>query len=358
MDKLKPVIIGATGAAGQNLVMFLENHPWFGLPALAASGRSAGKKYGEAIAGRSFFEKLPREEIIEEKVLDIDGIDTSQFDIVFSAVPADIAMSAEPRFAKHLPVISTASAFRYEDDVPVLVPGVNSEHAELIKMQKTRRGWSGFISPIPNCTTTGLVVSLRPIRDEFGINSVHMVSMQALSGAGEKGIVKDSEYRKSAEMNVLPYIEKEEEKVIKETKKILGEYSKGKIVDAKMKVGCSCNRAYVENVHTESVFVSTKHSCTVDDVKEAMSSFVGEPQRLNLPSAPQKMIIVAEEADMPQPKLHVERYGRMSTAVGRIREDAVFKNGIVYMLTSDNTGLGAGGGAVLNAEYLKAIGII
>jgi len=357
MSKLEVCVLGATGAAGQNVVESLKGHPWFEISRLAASERSSGLRYSEAIRGAVFFDETPDQGILEMEVSDIDSLDPGDFDLVFSALPSSVARTVEPRFARRVPVVSTASAFRYERDVPILIPEVNSEHVRLIDVQRARRGWEGYICPGPNCTTAGLVMTLKPIHDAFGVRSIHMVSMQALSGAGEKGLREDSEYRRSVEMNVLPYIEREEEKVAAETRKILGRMAEEQVMDAEIDVNCSCNRVYVENVHTEVVFVATERGCSLEEVEQALSGFTGEPQELGLPSAPEHPIVVLDDECMPQPKLHGE-FGGMVTLVGRLRRDTVFGNGVVYVLTSDNTDRGAGGGAVLTAEYLKAKGYV
>ncbi len=357
MEKIEVCVLGATGAAGQNVVESLRCHPWFEVACLVASETSAGKRYSDAIEGAVFFHEPPEKETLQMRVENVNDLDPRRFRLAFSALPSEVAKAMEPKFARYIPVVSTASAFRYEEDVPILVPEVNPDHAKLIEVQRRRRGWEGYVCPEPNCTTTGLVMTLKPILDAYGIRGVHMVSMQALSGAGEKGLRKDSEYRRSVEMNVLPYIEKEEEKVIKETKKILGRNVGGRVINAGFKVGCSCNRVYVKNVHTEVVYVGTKKECSTEEFKDTLEGFVSEPQRLKLPSAPERPIVVLEEEDMPQPKLHKE-YGGMVTLVGRVRRDEVFKNGIAYVLTSDNIDRGAGGGAVLAAEYLKATGYV
>jgi len=357
MEKLKVCVLGATGAAGQNVVESLREHPWFEISHLAASERSSGLRYSDAIRGAVFFDESPGQNILEMEVSDIDSLDPKDFDLIFSALPSSVARVLEPTYASHVPVISTASAFRYEGDVPILIPEVNPEHARLLDVQRKRRGWRGYICPGPNCTTAGLAMTLKPIHDAFGVRALHMVSMQSLSGAGEKGIRKDSVYRRRAEMNVLPYIEHEEEKVRKEVNKILGNLDRESVVDSKIEIHCSCNRVHVENVHTEVVYVDTEKESSVEEIKEAFSSFVGEPQRLGLPLAPRRPIVVLEDEHMPQPKLHGE-YGGMVTLVGRVRKDTVFENGIVYVLTSDNTDRGAGGGAVLTAEYLKATGYL
>jgi aspartate-semialdehyde dehydrogenase len=234
-----------------------------------------------------------------------------------------------------------------------MIPDVNPKHAKLLKVQREKRGWEGFICPGPNCTTVGLTVSLKPLMDAYGVRAVHVVSEQALSGAGEKGLRLDSPYRKSVEMNVLPYIEGEEAKVEKETNKILGKLSADGVKGAGIIIGATCTRVQVQTVHTEAVYVDTKKPCSADEAKEAMRSYVSEPQRMKLPSAPAKPIIVFDEPEMPQPKLH-RQYGGDVTLVGRLREDPVFKHGLAYVVTSDNLDKGAGGGAVQTTEYLRA----
>jgi aspartate-semialdehyde dehydrogenase len=353
MRKQRAIVIGATGAAGQNVVESLTNHPWFELVAVAASSRSADKIYSEAIEEARFFENTPSEEVLKMRVMDVEKVSPADFDLAFSALPSEVAKKMEPRFAEFIPVISTASAYRYEFDTPILIPDVNPKHAKLLKTQREKRGWRGFICPGPNCTTVGLAVSLKPLMDVYGIRSVHIVSEQALSGAGEKGLRLDSDYRRSVEMNVLPYIEGEEGKVEKETNKILGRLEQGCVRDAGIVIGATCTRVHVQSVHTEVVIVDTKKPCSVDDAKAAMRGYMSEPQRLGLPSAPEKPIIVFDEQEMPQPKLH-RNYGGDVTLVGRLRKDPVFKNGLSYVVTSDNLDKGAGGGAVQTAEYLKA----
>jgi aspartate-semialdehyde dehydrogenase len=222
MTKQRACILGATGAAGQNIVESLAGHPWFQIDALAASSRSAGKRYGDAIEGAIFFEKTPEDKVLDMTVLNVEEIDPRDYDLAFSALPSGVAKGFEAKFAEHIPVFSTASAYRYEDDVPVLIPDVNPDHIALIDTQRRNRGWKGYIVPGPNCTTVGLVATLKPIMDAFGVKKVRMISMQSLSGAGEKGLRADSPYRAKVEMNVYPYIEGEEEKVVLETNKILG----------------------------------------------------------------------------------------------------------------------------------------
>ncbi|MDP6457745.1 MAG: aspartate-semialdehyde dehydrogenase [Candidatus Bathyarchaeota archaeon] len=350
-------ILGATGAAGQNIVESLTDHPWFKIDALAASSRSAGKRYGDAIKEAVFFEKTPGDKVRNMTVQNVDEIDPLNYDLAFTALPSGVAKGLEAKFAAHIPVFSTASAYRYEDDVPVLIPDVNPKHIALIDMQRRNRGWKGYIVPGPNCTTVGLVATLKPIMDAFGVKRVRMISMQSLSGAGEKGLRIDSPYRAKVEMNVYPYIEGEEEKVVRETNKILGSIVDGKIVNAGIDIHATCTRVYVDKVHTEVIDVETEKPATLDQIKAVLVMYESEPQRLGLPSTPERPILVFDEEDMPQPRLHREQ-GYMVTQVGRLQENPVLVNGFTYIVTSDNLEKGAGAGVVNAAEFLKVKGYL
>lgn len=351
----KAAVVGATGIVGQQFLVALSKHPWFEVAGLAASERSAGKKYGEALrdqntgALRWYVGEEPPAEHLDIVVEDAAKIDPSKFDLIFTAVESDQAAVLEPKFAVETPVVSTASAFRYEEDVPIIIPGVNSDHTSLIDIQKKRRRWSGFITPIPNCTTTGMVISLKPIYEAFGLESVIMTSMQAVSGAGRSpGVVA-----LDITDNLIPFIPKEEEKVQKETRKILGSMGKSRIEPAEFKVSCTCTRVNVLEGHTESVFASTEKACSVEDVKKAMQRYAGVLSKEGLPSAPREMIVVQEDPFRPQPRLDRDAYGGMATTVGRIRKDEVLRNGVKYVLVSHNTKMGAAKGAVLVAEILS-----
>jgi aspartate-semialdehyde dehydrogenase len=357
MSKLKACILGATGAAGQNIVEALVSNPWFELICLAASERSEGKSYGDAIEGAVFFEKMPPNDVMGMIVMDTAKVNPGDYDLAFSALPSSVALGVEARFAKHIPVFSTASAYRYEEDTPILIPEVNPGHIKLVETQRRRRGWKGYIIPGPNCTTVGLVMSLKPIMDAFGVKTVRMVSMQSLSGAGEKGLRADSPYRKMVEMNVYPWIEGEEGKVIKETNKILGSLLDVKIVEAGIDVHATCTRVYVEKVHTEVVDVVTEKPASLEGIKKVLAEFRSEPQELELPTNCEWPIMVLDEEDMPQPKLHRSK-GFMVTLVGRLQENPVVENGFTYIVTSDNLEKGAGAGAVQNAEFMKAKGYL
>ena len=351
----KVAVIGATGAVGQEFIIALNKHRWFELTQVAASERSAGKKYIDAIRDpNSGILRWHNREEVPDYVKDVvvsrvDDIRSENFDLIFTALESDDAKIIEPKFAKTTPVISTAAAFRYEPDVPILIPGINDNHAELLNIQRKNRGWKGFIAPLPNCTTTGMAITLKPILDSFGIDRVFMTSMQALSGAGRSPGVIALDIMD----NVIPYIPKEEEKVQVETKKILGHMNNGSVAPASLKVSCTCTRVPVLDGHTESVFVETKETVEAQDVKEEMVKFSKNVTITGLPSAPKDYIIVHDDPTRPQPRIDREVNDGMTTVVGRIRKDTAFDKGIKYMLLSHNEKMGSAKGAVLLAELLK-----
>jgi aspartate-semialdehyde dehydrogenase len=357
---VKAAIVGATGIVGQQFLVALHGHPWIEIAALAASERSAGRSYRDAItddqsgALRWFCQEPPVEEAMSMSVQNAAEMDVSGLDIVFSAIESDQARILEPRFAEDKAVISTASAFRYDEDVPILIPGINSEHAKLINVQRKARDWKGFITPIPNCTTAGLAISLKPIYESFGVDAVIMTSMQALSGAGRSPGVMGLDILD----NVIPFIAGEEEKVQRETQKILGSFAGNSVNPARFNVSCTCTRVNVREGHTESVFVSTEKACEVKDIAGAMREYSGSAKEIELPSAPKHMIVVHEDSFRPQPRLDRDAEDGMATVVGRIRKDNVLKNGIKYVLVSHNTKMGAAKGAVLVAELLIRDGYI
>jgi aspartate-semialdehyde dehydrogenase len=352
---LKVAVIGATGAVGQEFIIALNKHNWFELTQVAASERSAGKKYVDAIRdpNSGILRWHNREEVpeyIKDMVVSkVEDIKPENFDLIFTALESDDAKIVEPKFAKTTPVISTAAAFRYETDVPILIPGINDNHAELLNIQRKNRSWKGFIAPLPNCTTTGMAITLKPILDRFGIDRVFMTSMQALSGAGRSPGVIALDIMD----NVIPYIPKEEEKVQVETKKILGYMNNSSIAPAPLKVSCTCTRVPVLDGHTESVFVGTKLTVEAQDVKKEMEQFSKNVTIKGLPSAPKDYIIVHDDPTRPQPRIDREINDGMTTVVGRIRKDTEFDSGIKYMLLSHNEKMGSAKGAILLAELLK-----
>ncbi len=359
---LSVAIIGATGVVGQEFIVALDRHPWFEVSAIAASERSAGKRYIDALRDPNTgilkwhqHREVPdyARDMVVKSVNDIIS-DAKKYDLIFTAVESDDAKVIEPKLAEHVPVISTAAAFRYERDVPILIPGINDEHADLLNYQRKARGWKGFIAPLPNCTTTGLAITLKPILDSFGIKRVIMTSLQAVSGAGRSPGVAALDIFD----NIIPFIPKEEEKVQIETVKILGRLMGSYIEDASIKVSCTCTRVPVIDGHTESVFVESVNECMPEDVKNAMLRYSRNVSIKDLPSAPKDYIYVHDDPSRPQPRLDRDMNDGMTTVVGRIRKDTAFDNGVKYVLLSHNEKMGSAKGAVLLAEMLKVKGLL
>ncbi|MDH3204368.1 MAG: aspartate-semialdehyde dehydrogenase [Nitrosopumilus sp.] len=358
MDKKRVAIIGVTGSVGQEFVQSLNNHPWFKVTQIAASERSAGKKYLDAIKDDSGIVawdvggEIP-EYIKEMTVRSIDELDVSQLDMIFSAVESVAARDIETKMAADLPVISTSSAYRYEEDVPILIPGINDEQTELLEVQKKNRGWKGWVAPLPNCTTTGLAITLKPLLEKYGAKKVMMTSMQAISGGGKSGVsamgITD---------NILPYIPKEEGKVKLETRKILGKLKDGKIEDADIRISCTCTRVPVIDGHTESVFVETTEEIDPRKAKNTYSQYNKDISVTGLPSAPQNYYAFHEDPTRPQPRMERTVGDGMTTTIGRVEKEELFDNGLKYMLFSHNKKMGSAKGAVLLAEMLYKKGKI
>ena len=352
MGKKRVAIIGVTGSVGQEFVQSLDNHPWFEVTQIAASERSAGKNYLDAIKDANGIMawdvagEIP-EYIKKMTVKSVDELDVSQLDLVFSAVESEAARDIETKMAADLPVISTSSAYRYEDDVPILIPGINDEQTELLETQKKNRNWKGFVAPLPNCTTTGLAITLKPLLDEYGAKKVMMTSMQAISGGGKSGVsamgITD---------NIIPYIPKEEGKVRLETRKILGKLKDGKIIDADIRISCTCTRVPVIDGHTESVFVETTKEIDPQKAKEMYNQSNKDISVLGLPSAPKDYYAFHEDPTRPQPRMERTVGDGMTTTIGRVEKEELFDHGLKYMLFSHNKKMGSAKGAVLLAEML------
>lgn len=358
MVKKRVAIIGVTGSVGQEFVQSLNNHPWFEVTQIAASERSAGKKYLDAIKDSSGIiawdvgGEIP-EYIKEMTVKSIDELDVSQLDLVFSAVESEAARDIETKMAADLPVISTSSAYRYENDVPILIPGINDEQTELLDIQKKNRNWKGWVAPLPNCTTTGLAITLKPLLEKYGAKKVMMTSMQAISGGGKSGVsamgITD---------NIIPYIPKEEGKVRQETRKILGKLKDGKIEDADIRISCTCTRVPVIDGHTESVFVETTKEIDPAKAKETYNQCNKDISVIGLPSAPKDYYAFHEDPTRPQPRMERTVGDGMTTTIGRVEKEELFDNGLKYMLFSHNKKMGSAKGAVLLAEMLYKKGKI
>ncbi len=360
MDKKRVAIVGVTGSVGQEFVQSLNNHPWFEVTQIAASERSAGKKYLDAIkdphSGIISWEvdgQIP-EYIKEMTVKNTDELDLSQLDLVFSAVESNAARDIETKIAAEVPVISTSSAYRYEEDVPILIPGINDEQSELLEIQKKNRNWKGWVAPLPNCTTTGLAITLKPLYEKYGAKKVMMTSMQAISGAGRAPGVSAMNITD----NIIPYIAKEEEKVRIETRKILGKLKNGKIEDANIRVSCTCTRVPVIDGHTESVFVETEKEINSQIAKQVYDDANKESTISGLPSSPEKYYAFHEDPTRPQPRMERSVGDGMTTTIGRVEKEELFDHGLKYVLFSHNKKMGSAKGAVLLAEMLYKKGKI
>ncbi|MCW4051782.1 MAG: aspartate-semialdehyde dehydrogenase [Candidatus Bathyarchaeota archaeon] len=342
MKTIKAAILGATGSVGQIFVHLLSCHPWFKICKVAASGKSAGQRYKDAVKWR-LPAKIP-DRIAGEVIAGIEPKSVENADVIFSALPAFTAATIEASFAEAgYIVVSNASAHRMDEDVPLLNPEVNSDHILLIEDQRRERKWDGAIITSPNCSTTVLTLSLKPIQDEFGINRVIVSTMQALSGAGYPGVPS-----LDAIDNVIPFIEGEERKMETETLKVMGSANE----KADFEISCSCHRVPTVDGHVEAVFLETNRKANADTIIKSMEEFLGEPQRLKLPTAPAKPIVVTHQQDRPQPRLDRMVGNGMSITVGRVRKDTALK-GVKYVVLGHNRIRGAAGCAVLTAEFLK-----
>ena len=339
MSKYRVGILGATGTVGQRFCQLLEKHPQFEITALAASDRSTGKIYREACAW-----KLPTPMPANVENITVQPIEPPlDCDLVFSSLPSSVARETEEAFARAgYPVISNSSAYRMEEDIPLLIPEINPDHLDMIEVQRTKRGFDqGFIVTNPNCAVVSFAPPLAAIHRSFGIESVIVTTLQAVSGAGYPGVPSLDIFD-----NVLPYIAGEEPKAETEAQKILGKFNGESIEKADFTVSAQCFRVSVIDGHTASVRVNLKNQATLEDVKQAMVDF----GNLNLHSSPEKFIFVCDEPSRPQPRLDRRNGKGMTITVGRLFPDNVFDYRFVAL--SHNTVRGAAGAAVLNAELL------
>ncbi|MBI2142879.1 aspartate-semialdehyde dehydrogenase [Candidatus Woesearchaeota archaeon] len=349
MQKIKVGILGATGMVGQRFVQLLDSHPWFEVSELAASPESAGKTYEEAVAGRWKTSADVPEYARKLKVKECrPNLDCR---LVFSALDASVAGPIEEEFAKAGYAVSSNSRnHRMDADVPLLIPEVNPEHLGIVKSQQKLRGWKGFIVTNPNCSAIHMVLALKPLMDKFGLEKAMVTTMQALSGAGYPGVASMDIID-----NVYPYIGMEEEKMQTESLKLLGQFSGSGVVNAGVVVSASCNRVNVSDGHTETVSVKLSKAATEADLVKAFESF-NPLQQLKLPSSPEHPIVVRTELDRPQPKLDRSLEKGMASVVGRIRKCNVLD--YKFVVLGHNTIRGAAGAAILNAELMKAKGLI
>lgn len=340
--KIPVGILGATGSVGQRFIELLSNHPWFEVVELAASDRSANKKYSEAT---NWIMQTPLPEKFANMIVK-KCEPNLEAKIVFSGLDATVAGEIETSFAEAgYYVISNARNHRFDDDVPLMIPEVNPDHLQLLNIQK----YKGGIVTNPNCSTIGLALALKPLHDYFGIESVNVVTMQAVSGAGYPGLP-------SLDIidNVVPFIGGEEKKMESEPLKILGILNSNKIDLADFKISAQCNRVAVIDGHTECVQVKLKSKTTTEEIIKAWKEFKSLPQELDLPSAPKNPIVYFYEEKYPQPKIHRNIEKGMATSIGRLRECPLFD--YKFVILSHNTIRGAAGGTILIAELMKAKG--
>jgi len=345
VSRIPVAILGATGSVGQRFIQLLENHPWFYVHEVVASDRSAGKTYAAATDWR--LDTLVPDEVANLTVKNL-GVELES-KLLFSGLDSSVAGEAEDDYAaRGCAVISNSRNHRMDADVPLLIPEVNADHLGAIDEQKKKR--SGYIVTNPNCSVMGLAIALAPLERTFGVDAVHVTTMQAISGAGFAGVASYAILD-----NVVPYIGGgEEEKIEAEPRKILGGWSNNAFVDAPMKISAQVNRVPTIDGHLMTASVKLRNTASLDDVRNAMSSFSGEPQTLGLPFAPKQPIHLLDAIDRPQPRLDRDRENGMAVSVGRLRPCPILDFRFVALV--HNTIRGAAGAAILNAELLQAKG--
>ncbi|MCD7782022.1 MAG: aspartate-semialdehyde dehydrogenase [Methanosphaera sp.] len=342
-------VLGATGMVGQRFIQLLSQIPDFNIVNVAASKRSVGKRYEDAV---TWHQSTPiPEEVKDMKIVDTDPDEVADdVDFVFASLPAELAEPVEVAFAKKFIVASNASVNRMKENIPLVIPEVNPEHLEMMELQKDINGWDGCIVTNPNCSTIALTLTLKPLFDKYDFRRVSVTTMQAISGAGYNGVPSMGILD-----NIIPYIGSEEEKMQSETLHLLGKAEGGLVKKADFPLSASCNRVGVVDGHTESVAIEFEDdSVTVDDIKETMANYRGLPQKENLSFAPEAPVIVHEEEDRPQPRMDRDAGHGMSVSVGRVRED-VFDNSFKYTLVGHNTIRGAAGASILNAQLISKL---
>ena len=349
-ERIPVAVLGATGSVGQRFVQLLEAHPWFRLHEVVASERSAGRSYGDAADWR--LETLLPNATASLEVKSLGAQLESR--VVFSGLDSSVAGEAEDDYANRgCVVVSNSRNHRMDADVPLLIPEINADHLGAIDLQKKRRGSSGYIVTNPNCSTIGLAMAIAPIERRFGIDQLHVTTMQAISGAGYAGV---SSY--AILDNVIPYIGGgEEEKIETEPRKILGRWDDDRFTDAAFRISAQVNRVPTIDGHLMTISLKLRDGAVdLDAIRDAIRNFTGEPQRLNLPSAPKQPIHYASEQDRPQPRLDRDREDGMAVTVGRLRPCPLLDIRMVALV--HNTIRGAAGAALLNAELLDAKGLL
>jgi aspartate-semialdehyde dehydrogenase len=350
MNRIPVAVLAATGSVGQRFVQLLDRHPWFEVVALTGSERGHGKTYGE-VCRWLLAEPMP-EWAKTMPVLPSEAELLNGARLAFSALPADTARQVEPALAQAgIAVCSNASAFRREADVPLLIPEVNPDHARLVEVQRKQRGWPGWITTNPNCTSTGMTIALKALQEAFGLKRVFAVSLQALSGAGYPGVAS-----LDIADNVIPFISGEEDKVEWEPRKMLGKLEGEEVRLAQIGFSAHTNRVAVTDGHLVCLTVELERRATPEQAAAVLGAFKAPPQVADLPSAPRPVIVVREEENRPQPRLDRMTGNGMTTVVGRVRADNLFDLRLTVL--SHNTIRGAAGGSLLNAELMVQLGYV
>ena len=348
MNKIPVAVLGATGIVGQRFIQMLADHPWFEIAALVGSERSAGRTYGEA--ANWVIPGDPPAGIREMPVLGLE--DDIPGRLAFSALPTEVAQDVEPRLAEAgFVVCSNASAFRQEPGVPVIIPEVNGDHIAMLEDQRKMKKWKGLIVTSPNCTTTGMVMPMKPLHEAFEIDRVMAVSFQAISGAGYPGV----SYLDASD-NLIPYIKGEEDKMESETRLLLGKMVDSKRIPADIVVSAQANRAPVLHGHTILLSLGFKRKPSVEEALDVLREYRGPQVAWDLPSAPPRSIVVTLQPDRPQPRRDRDAQNGMVCTVGRVRPCPVLDLRLVSV--THNAIRGAAGGSVLNAELLVSGGYI
>jgi aspartate-semialdehyde dehydrogenase len=348
-ERIPVAILGATGSVGQRFIQLLAAHPWFRVHEVIASDRSAGKTYGNAADWR--LETLVPDDVAGLTVKTLGTELESR--LVFSGLDSSVAGEAEDDYANRgCAVVSNSRNHRMAADVPLLIPEINAGHLGAIELQRRRRPGRGYIVTNPNCSVMGMAIALAPIEQQFGIEAVQITTMQAISGAGFAGVASYAILD-----NVIPYIGGgEEEKIETEPRKILGSWGANGFADAPMTISAQVNRVPTIDGHLMTMSVRLRRKASLDEIRNALESFTGEPQRLGLPSAPKRPIHFIDAPDRPQPRLDRDREGGMAVSVGRLRPCPILDFRMVALV--HNTIRGAAGAAVLNAELLEARGML
>ena len=347
--KWRAGVLGATGIVGQRLVKLLSEHPWFELTEVAASERSSGRTYSEAVRWHL---EAPIPAVARNLV--VKGVEpTLNCDFVFSALDSSVAGPVEEDFARAgYPVVSNSKNHRMDADVPLLIPEVNASHLDAIPVQQKNRGYgTGFIVTNPNCSTAGLVLVLKPLADAFGLERIFVVTLQAISGAGYPGVAS-----MDIQGNVVPFISGEEEKMEAEPQKLLGKWDGSRFIEAGLGISAHCNRVPVLDGHLECVSLGLKKIASLGEVREALRMFEVDEELACLPTALRHPVVVVDEENRPQPRRDADAGAGMAAVVGRIRECPV--HDVKLTLLSHNLVRGAAGAALLNAELLAARGFL